>query len=157
VKKFELGQAITILANLGVIAGIAFLAVELQQNNALLEAQVQAYRFETLRGLANGIAANTDLAEAMAKIEANEPLTGTQEALVRATAMNLFRSWQWQYTEWREGRLPDENLSASRLMWTNAIQGEGIFRWPVGDYWNSMKSQFPADFVQFIEENVIAK
>ena len=36
-KKIELGQTITILATFGVIVGIAFLAVELAQNNELLE------------------------------------------------------------------------------------------------------------------------
>ena len=36
-KRIDIGQAITILANLGVIAGIIFLAVEIRQNQAVLE------------------------------------------------------------------------------------------------------------------------
>ena len=32
-KKIDLGQIITICANIGVIAGIVFLGIELQQNN----------------------------------------------------------------------------------------------------------------------------
>ena len=154
-KKLDLGQTISILANVGVIAGIVFLVFELQQNNELMEAQVQAYRFETYRGFADGILGNTTLAGAMAKVENGEALTGTEEVLLRATALNLFRSWQWQFTEAREGRLPDENLMDSALLWRTAIRGEGIFRWPVGDYWNSMKSQLPPDFVHFIEDNVV--
>jgi len=43
-KKIELGQTISILANLGVIAGIVFLGLELQQNNTLLNAQIRAAR-----------------------------------------------------------------------------------------------------------------
>ena len=35
-KKTDLGQAIQVLANVGVIAGIVFLAVETRQNNQLL-------------------------------------------------------------------------------------------------------------------------
>ena len=38
-KKLDLGQTITILANLGVIAGIVLLAIEMRQNNELLAAQ----------------------------------------------------------------------------------------------------------------------
>jgi hypothetical protein len=38
-KKIDLGHITTILANLGVIAGIAFLAVELRQNNQLIDEQ----------------------------------------------------------------------------------------------------------------------
>ena len=41
-KKIDLGQTITILANLGVIAGIVFLAFELRQNNSLLETQIRS-------------------------------------------------------------------------------------------------------------------
>ncbi len=41
-KKLDLSQTIGILANLGVIAGIVFLGVELRQNNDLLEADAGA-------------------------------------------------------------------------------------------------------------------
>ena len=40
-KKIDLGQTLTILANVGVIAGIAFLAVELRQNNEMMRAQTR--------------------------------------------------------------------------------------------------------------------
>jgi len=43
-KKIDLGQAITILANIGVIAGIVFLGIELRQNSAAAELQAaQSY------------------------------------------------------------------------------------------------------------------
>ena len=41
-KKIDLGQTITILANVGVIAGIVFLAVELQQNNEMIRGQTRS-------------------------------------------------------------------------------------------------------------------
>jgi len=37
----EIGQVLTLGANLGVIAGIVFLAMELRQNNRLLAAQAR--------------------------------------------------------------------------------------------------------------------
>ena len=40
-KKIDLGQTITILANVGVIVGIVFLAIELRQNNELLGQQAR--------------------------------------------------------------------------------------------------------------------
>jgi len=63
-KKIDLGQTITILANVGVIAGIIFLAIEVQQNTASLNesrnlaiAQAQQDRAsdldESFRSLAN--------------------------------------------------------------------------------------------------------
>jgi hypothetical protein len=41
-KKIDLGQTVGILANFGVIAGIIFLAVELQQNNEMMRAQTRS-------------------------------------------------------------------------------------------------------------------
>ena len=38
-NKIDLGQTLAILANVGVIVGIAFLAVELRQNNRLIDEQ----------------------------------------------------------------------------------------------------------------------
>jgi hypothetical protein len=40
-KKIDVGQFIAILANLGVLAGIAFLAVELRQSNELISAEAR--------------------------------------------------------------------------------------------------------------------
>jgi len=40
-KKIDLGQSLTILANLGVIAGIVFLGYELQQNQVIVQAQIR--------------------------------------------------------------------------------------------------------------------
>jgi hypothetical protein len=45
-KKLDLGQTLGVLANAGVIAGIVFLAVELQQNNELLEAEIRTIRHD---------------------------------------------------------------------------------------------------------------
>ncbi len=38
-KKIDLGQIITILANVGVVIGLVFLTLEIRQNNAQMRAQ----------------------------------------------------------------------------------------------------------------------
>jgi hypothetical protein len=43
-KRIDIGQTITILANVGVLAGIALLAVELRQNTKLLRAHLTTSR-----------------------------------------------------------------------------------------------------------------
>ena len=47
-KKVDLGQAITILANVGVIAGILLLAYELNQNQRMMQAQTRSQISDTL-------------------------------------------------------------------------------------------------------------
>ena len=41
-KKLDLGQSVTLLANVGVIAGILFLAMELRQNNEMIRGQTRS-------------------------------------------------------------------------------------------------------------------
>jgi hypothetical protein len=45
-KQIDYGQAAQVLANVGVLAGIIFLAFELQQNNELLNMQIRATTLE---------------------------------------------------------------------------------------------------------------
>lgn len=62
-KKVDLGQAITILANLGVIAGIVFLAVEIQQNTAAIRSQSSIAINDSLAHLNEALYDNPDLAD----------------------------------------------------------------------------------------------
>ena len=41
-KKLDIGQTMSVLANVGIIAGIVFLGYELQQNNDQLRSQSRA-------------------------------------------------------------------------------------------------------------------
>ena len=60
-KKIDPGQTIQILANVGVIAGIAFLAVELRQNNELLRSSSrQALLDHDLSLVETGMAVGAD-------------------------------------------------------------------------------------------------
>ena len=103
-------------------------------------------------GFAEEILRNADLANALVKIEAGEELTPAKEMLTRAMALRTFRSWQWQFNEYQEGRLDSLNTLP---IWQSALRGDGIVNYRQGDYWASMKHHFQADFVEFIEENVL--
>ena len=61
-KKLDLGQTVGILANLGVIAGILFLAIELRQNNQLLRVEAIGTVLEAQMSRSELIAENEGLA-----------------------------------------------------------------------------------------------
>jgi hypothetical protein len=66
-KKIDVGQMISILANFGVIAGIVFLAMEVRQNTAALDREVALSSADTLFGQV----ANSDyLPEILEKVHA---------------------------------------------------------------------------------------
>ena len=73
-KKIELGQYITILASLGVIAGIVFLGIELQQNNDLLRQEADAVYFQNRVNLMQTLMEQGDLANIYAKASAQPHL-----------------------------------------------------------------------------------
>ncbi len=83
-KKLDLGQTITILANVGVIAGIVFLGMELRQNNELMAADA---RFNLLSARTESFtiqAVESDLAAILIKDRNREPLTEVEDFRIQA-------------------------------------------------------------------------
>ena len=81
-KKLNIGQIIDILANIGVLLGIVFLGLELQQNNELLSAEARFSRID--RGLErySEVFSNPELASALGKLRAKEVITTRVETII---------------------------------------------------------------------------
>jgi hypothetical protein len=62
-KKIDVGQVISILANIGVIAGIVFLVVEIQQNTAAIRSQSSIAINDSLAHLNQALYDNPDLTD----------------------------------------------------------------------------------------------
>ncbi|MDA0678733.1 MAG: hypothetical protein O3A13_01465 [Proteobacteria bacterium] len=77
-KAESLSHWIAIGANLGVIAGIVFLAFEIQQNNEMLEAQVRSQRTDNRLRPSELLANNPHLVQALHEGSAGKALTGEQ-------------------------------------------------------------------------------
>ena len=110
-KKPDLGQTVTILANLGVIAGIIFLGFELQQNNELLAAQA---RRDQLDARTVALAAETndsELALLGFKLASGDELTPVEQYRFEAWAFHLFIQWERQYDEYQAGTLAANEVS----------------------------------------------
>ena len=66
-NKPNLGQTINTLANVGVIAGIVFLAIELRQNNELLGVQIRATTMESRVRSAEMLGQNPEIVTLLGK------------------------------------------------------------------------------------------
>ncbi len=151
-KTDSINRWLILGANLGVLVGIIFLAIELRQNNELLEAQTRAENFDRIIGFAEQIIENPALATALRKTENNEEITEVEDILLRAMALRTLRQFEWTFGEVQAGRL-EGPLPVD--IYRKGFRGEGIFRWPIGEYWAVMKEYFAPDFVQFVEENIV--
>ena len=113
-KKIDLGQTVSMLANIGVIAGIAFLAIELRQNNQLLRAEAISSVLETRITRQEMNLANPNLLDVVAKNRRQEPLSENEEMLAIAMINRSLMGWQKDYFLFQAGIL-DEAVDPAAL------------------------------------------
>jgi len=91
VKKLDLGQTVTILANAGIIAGIVFLGIELAQNNALLGAQARATRAQVRMDGTDLTLSTPELMRAFARQQSGESLSDLDQRYLSLAAIERSR------------------------------------------------------------------
>lgn len=148
-NKIDIGQTISVLANVGVIAGIVFLAIELRQNNELLRAEARAARTASRQGNAELLIGNPDLRRVIAKTRAGGQLTFEESMLIRSYFGHAYTGWQYSWREYEEGLVDLDSIPVEG--WRTQIRNfPGAM-----DYWLDQSSNFRPDFVQWMEENVL--
>jgi hypothetical protein len=95
----KLNSWLTLLANLGVLLGIFFLAIELRQNNELMEAEARFNRVSVSREAFNIQSTNRELAEIIVKANNNEPLTEVELFRFESSQMRLLINMEWIFRE----------------------------------------------------------
>ena len=150
-KKIDLGQVITILANLGVIAGIVFLAFELQQNNEALNLQARLSREDVLRrGLARRLE-NPELIRAVARATSGEQLSLEEELLLADYNQGALVDWWLAYRQVQDGAINENALPVT--LWRSVFQD-----YPrMDESWVDFKSSFPleTEYIQWFEANIV--
>ena len=156
-KKLDLGQTISILANIGVIAGIVFLAVELQQNNELLSAEARSTRLGVRLDEAQLPIHNPALVDALIKHRHREELTEHEQLVLERYMETLLVIFQNTYTEGQRGFIDEDSIPIDS--WRGLFSSETFSipgYWPnLSAYWEVSKFGFNPDFVQWMEENVV--
>jgi len=148
-KKIDLGQTITILANIGVIAGIIFLAFELRQNNELLVAQTTYSQFAIDREQRMAIIQTDGLLEAMVKVQSNSPLSETEDLRLQFLYNDMVDTWRWQYREVQAGLLPNDFIDVDS--WRSTLD---ILPGVLAAFEDDRPVLDP-EFVRFVDENVV--
>ena len=150
-KKIDFGQTTTILANLGVIAGIVFLAIELSQNNELLEAQTRRERLDVRMFYAPLLLDGIAIAPIQYKLRRGEPVTPEEEEYYwQYTYINL-ALWEWQFDEYVAGTIGLEELPVEG--WRGNVR---LVSTIYADAWEiySATAARSQEFVAFMNENV---
>ena len=147
-QRIEPGQVATLIANLGVILGIFFLAYELRQNNELMEAEARLNRTILTIDAWRSTSQNPHLAELREKEKRGEPLSSAETRQIDAAVMAIFVTIEWAF-----GELPRDSSEVDQI---REVQRHNFANSPeYNRVWQLRKNSFDPEFVHWMEANVV--
>lgn len=147
----QLNRWLSLLANIGVIAGIVFLAIELRHNNTLMVEQANRdFVEQRAESLARWADDEGGLMQLRVRASSGEALTIEEQIRLDYDMSYVFVKWEWEYRQFQAGRLEYIPVRAFR---------DDMRHWPYWvERWNEVaRNWFQEDFVRFVDEEVIAK
>jgi len=155
--KISVGRYVEILANLGVIAGLVFLGLEIQQNNELLETEIVSTR-QAIRAKDFLLPLEyPELGQALIDSRNGEELTEYQELILNRVVSTMLFNWQFIYTEFVKGRIDEESIPIRS--WRQAFRGQGTSTtgyWPdMRKFWEENHAAYDAGFVAWMDSNIV--
>jgi hypothetical protein len=153
-KKIDLGQTITIFANIGVIAGIVFLGYELRQNNELMSADANLRLLDNRILYFQRLAVDDGgLAAALLKRAGDEQLTPLESFKLQNMHVATWIMWEWEFGRYLDGYITLDELPVAGWA-VNLRQNVGLT-----DVWMNQRDYIDPspEFIDFIDEKVIAR
>lgn len=147
-----LNRWLSLGANLGVLVGIIFLAIEIRQNTDMTRAQITQSRAEVSIAMTEMTISSEYLPAIRAKIDNSETLTQEQAIPYQDWLRAIFRSQDNNIQQYKQGLL-GEHIPRALPETVRVV----ILSSPVAlDYWNRSKLLFSNDHIEFVD-NVIAE
>jgi len=151
-KKLDLGQTMQTLANIGVIAGIVFLGLQIRQStNASLSTAIQSL-YDSSSEINTMLVQNADLRAAYVAARGEsglEGLTEDQRAQLRAFYSTVIRTQQNRFQQIRLGIIEDEDI------YSVGGYGRVYFHPFFVEYWKERRKLYSADFVNWFEAELL--
>ena len=136
----SLNKWLTLTANLGVIAGIIFLAIELRQNNDLMAGQDRFNRLSAAQSNAVAVATTPELNSALSKPVSD--LTNEDMNMLAYYYNSVFLDWDWSFKEVPRDDLPN-------CLWERTFNNESLQR-----FWPGLRVAYSSEFVSYLENEL---
>ena len=151
--KIDVGQAISIFANVGVILGIALLAYELHQNNELLESQAKLVLLQNRLAGAELIATDDSLGAAMIRERNGDELSQLDLLKLENYYYATFSKWEWEHRQNLAGLISSDNLPVED--WRAVFSSYPGF----ARHWrdDGFRKRFSSGFVDFVDEFIAGR
>jgi len=142
-KKIDLGRAIAVLANVGVLAGIVFLAAELRQNREMMRAQTRNELSQGIVTLLAMVADNGELADLRLRADRAEELTDVEAYRYSLFTRTLFRYWENVHYQYRLGVFDESEFRTQADAWARYLDGSRA----ATEFWCRYRREFSNEFV----------
>ena len=129
ITSTKVNDWLTLIANVAVVGGIVFLAVEISQNNELLRSESrQALVANDLLSLTQGV----ENADVYVKLVSNEELSAEEQLRLSFIFALDMRNREFEYFQYVNGLLDEETWLAYRhVILINHSKGRGRVWWNV--------------------------
>jgi hypothetical protein len=146
-NKERLIQWIALAANCVTILGLLLVIFQLQQNRALMRAQVRHELAGTIVDLLNSSASNSQLASILRRAGLGERLTEDEQFQFRLRSNALFRYWEDVHYQYRLGLYDEEEYSRQKAAWkTSFASSVGLVT-----YWSQVRTLYSPRFESEID------
>ncbi len=146
-KKIDVGRTISIVANIGVLGGIIFLAYELQQNTLAAQLAAAESLSTNISETERFVAGNPEFAELLVRNDAGERISSADAFRVDVFYRGLFRQWQNAYYQYLNSTLEEDLWFALR-----ALIADGIEEQPgLAAHWRENRDIYTPAFNEMIE------
>jgi len=143
----KMDKWLTLLTNAAVIASLLFLALELRQNNELMQLEARNAMSDARRELVLANMNNDKLILARRKAELGEELSWEEQRRITMYFFAVFRNWQDHFFSFQSGAYTEQQMASEAQSWHRSIRNaEHILL-----EWEQQKAEFAPAFVDYIE------
>lgn len=140
-------RVLTILSYVGVLAGMALVIIELQQNSAMMRAQTRNDISSQITEFLVDVAGNPELANLQRRAEAGQELTRDDEHRYAMLLIASIRVWENMHYQYRQGLFDASEFTAERAVWAFLIDQNARF----AGVWCASRHYFSEHFRQDID------
>ena len=138
----RLNRWLTLGANIGVLFGIIFLIVELNQTSEMNRGETRNQVASELSELLRDVGNSPQLAELIVKAENGDVLTPAEEMQYRQRILSMLRYFENVHYQYRQGLYDEREFSTQKEAWRKVYASSKI----TVDIWCDYRATFSPDF-----------
>ena len=148
-KKHQLHEWLSLTANIAVVAGILFLAVEIRQNNELLQAEARYHLLTNIVEAVKDSYTNETVMSGWLKLESDQEITAEERFSLLRLNYTMFRKFEWEYDQYLNGLIDESDLPVHS--WKIIYETEPL----MFEAWQQFRLRLGEDFRLFMDQNVV--